>query len=147
MSFALIIFGEGTHLLINYSNIFPFLNEQVVWNYTRYIVIVFIIFITLLVMFKSLPNRVLSFRAVAAGAALTTVAWCIASYGFAFYVNYFSKYHVIYGSLTSIIVLITWIYISSFVILFGGSINAFWFRIRVAKKLSRIRKASYEDIM
>ena len=94
----------------------------------------------------SVENK-LSFRAVAAGAALTTVAWCIASYGFAFYVNYFSKYHVIYGSLTSIIVLITWIYISSFVILFGGSINAFWFRIRVAKKLSRIRKASYEDIM
>jgi len=147
MSFALIIFGEGTHFLLNYSNIFPFLSEETVWNYTRYIVIILVIFITLLVMFKNLPNRMLSVKAVAAGAALTTVAWCIASYGFAFYVNYFSKYHVIYGSLTSIIVLITWIYLSSFVILFGGSINAFWFRLRVARKINKARKAAYEEPM
>ncbi len=147
MSFALVVFGEGTHLLINYSNIFPFLTREIVWNYSRYIIVILVIFITLLVMFKTLPNRRLSLKAVAAGSALTTIAWCVASYGFAFYVNYFSSYHVIYGSLTSIIVLITWIYLSSFVILFGGSINAFWFRIRVAKKITKARKALFEDTM
>ena len=147
LSFALIIFSEGTQFLLNYSNLIPFLKTDTVWNYTRYITLILVIFITLVVMFKTLPNRVLSFKAVTSGAALTTIAWCIASYGFSFYVNYFSKYHVIYGSLTSIIVLITWVYLTSFVILFGGSINAFWFRIRIAKKITKARRAAFKDTM
>ncbi len=147
LSFALIVFGEGTHFWLEYTNLLPFLSVEKVWNYARYITIVLVIFITILIVFKHLPNKQLSLKAVAAGAALTTIAWCIASYGFAFYVNSFSKYHVIYGSLTSIIILITWIYLSAFVILFGGSINAFWYRIKVAKKINKYRKLASEEPM
>lgn len=147
MSFALIVFGEGTHFLIEYTQLLPFLNTETVWNYTRYLVIFFVIFLTILMVFKHLPNKQLSFKAVSGGAALTSFAWCIASYGFSFYVNYFSRYHVIYGSLASIIILVTWTYLTSFVILFGGSINAFWYRMRVAKKLSRARKNYLEGKM
>ena len=132
MSFALIIFGEGTQFFLKYKNFIPFLSEETVWNIARYIVVFLAIFVTILIMFKNLPNKKLTSKAVAAGAALTTLAWCVASYGFAFYVNSFGTYHVIYGSLTGIIVLITWVYITSFVILFGGSINAFWYRLSLA---------------
>ena len=147
MSFALIIFGEGTQFFLKYKNFIPFLSEDTVWNIARYIVVFLAIFVTILIMFKNLPNKKLTSKAVAAGAALTTLAWCVASYGFAFYVNSFGTYHVIYGSLTGIIVLITWIYITSFVILFGGSINAFWYRLSLAKRISRARKASQEELM
>lgn len=147
MSFALIIFGEGTQFFLKYKNFIPFLSEETVWNIARYIVVILAIFVTILIMFKNLPNKKLTSKAVAAGAALTTLAWCVASYGFAFYVNSFGTYHVIYGSLTGIIVLITWVYITSFVILFGGSINAFWYRLSLAKRISRARKASQEELM
>ncbi len=147
MSFALIIFGEGTQFFLKYKNFIPFLSEETVWNIARYIVVFLAIFVTILIMFKNLPNKKLTSKAVAAGAALTTLAWCVASYGFAFYVNSFGTYHVIYGSLTGIIVLITWVYITSFVILFGGSINAFWYRLSLAKRISRARKASQEELM
>lgn len=147
MSFALIIFGEKTQLFLEYTNYLPFISQEAVWPYVCYFVTILTIFFTILIMFKNLPNKKLSAKAVAAGAALTTLAWCIASYGFAFYVNSFGTYHVIYGSLTSIIVLITWVYITAFVILFGGSINAFWYRLSLAKKISKARKASQEESM
>jgi len=147
ISFALIIFGEGTQFLLEKNNILSFLIQESVWNYARYIGVFLVILITILAMFKILPNKFLSVKAVLAGATLTTIAWCITSYGFSFYVNYFSTYHILYGSLASVIVLITWVYLSAFVILLGGSLNAFWYRLRMAKKLTKARKHSFEEDM
>ncbi len=135
LSFALVVFGQGTQLILQYLNYFPFVSKEMVWNYMRYISVILVIFVSIMFMFKLLPNKRLSFRAVAAGSALTTAAWCITSYGFSYYVNNFSRYHVIYGSLASIFILITWVYISALVILIGASINAYWYRLRLAQRL------------
>ncbi len=134
LSFALVIFGQGTEYILERIRFFDFIDTEDAWAYLRYISCVLAIFVSITLMFKHLPNRRLSFKAVVGGAALTTAAWCVTSYGFAFYVNGFSKYHVIYGSLASIIILVAWVYMSSFVILLGASLNAFWYRIRVAKR-------------
>ena len=135
LSFALVVFGQGTQLILQYLNYLPFISTEKVWNYMRYISVILVIFVAIMIMFKILPNKHLSFRAVAAGSALTTAAWCITSYGFSFYVNNFSKYHVIYGSLASIFILVTWVYMSALVILIGASINAYWYRLRLAKRI------------
>lgn len=135
LSFALVIFGQGTQFLLEYMNYFSFINTERAWDYLRYLSVIFAIFVSIVIMFKSLPNKKLSIKAVLGGSALTTAAWCITSYLFAVYVNAFSRYHVIYGSLASIIILVTWVYISSFVILLGASLNSFWYRISVAKRI------------
>ncbi|MBQ8588370.1 MAG: YihY/virulence factor BrkB family protein [Clostridia bacterium] len=135
LSFALVVFGQGTQLILQYLNYLPFISTEKVWNYMRYISVILVIFVAIMIMFKILPNKHLSFRAVAAGSGLTTAAWCITSYGFSFYVNNFSKYHVIYGSLASIFILVTWVYMSALVILIGASINAYWYRLRLAKRI------------
>ncbi|WP_428491713.1 YihY/virulence factor BrkB family protein [Rhodopila sp.] len=57
-----------------------------------------------------------------AGAAMTL--WIIASIGFTVYVAHFNSYNKTYGSLGGVIILLTWLYISSFVVLFGAAINA-----------------------
>jgi len=135
LSFALVVFGQGTHLVLQYLNYLPFISTEKVWDYMRYISVILVIFVSIMIMFKILPNKHLSFREVAAGSALTTAAWCITSYGFSFYINNFSKYHVIYGSLASIFILVTWVYMSALVILIGASINAYWYRLRLAKRI------------
>ena len=134
LSFALVIFGQGTQYLLEKVSFLSFIDTEVAWGYLRYLACILAIFLSMTLMFKHLPNKKLSFRSIIGGSALTTAAWCIASYGFAYYVNSFSRYHVIYGSLASIIILVTWVYISSLVILLGASLNAFWYRIRVAKR-------------
>ena len=147
MSFALIIFGEGTQYLFTENEFLSFFHIEKVWNYSRYFAIILVVFTAITIMFKHLPNKQLSLKSVAAGGALTTIAWCVTSWGFSFYVNSFGKYHLIYGSLTSIVILTTWVYLSSLVILLGGSLNAFWYRMRVARKLNRIRKTELEEPM
>ena len=134
ISFALVIFGEWTQMLLEKVPFLDFIDTEQTWSYLRYFSFLAVIFVCITLMFWHLPDKKLRFRDVIGGSALTTIAWCIASYGFAFYVNSFSKYHVIYGSLASIIILVTWTYLSSFVILLGASLNAFFYRIRPVKR-------------
>lgn len=146
LSFSLIIFSQGTHFIVLKVDFLSFLDTKAIWNYSRYIAIILVIFITIALMFKTLPNKKLSFRAVAGGALLTTVAWCVTSLGFSYYVNSFSRYHVIYGSLASVIILTTWVYLTSLVILAGGSINSWWYRLHLARKIKKAQKKDYHDL-
>ncbi len=139
LSFALIIFGEGTGILLRYLNYFSSINTQKAWNLSRYLVIICVFLVSISAMFKILPNRKLKLSSVIGGSTLTTVAWCVASWGFSFYVNNFSRYHVIYGSLAGVVILTTWIYMSGFVILAGGALNAFIYKVKQAKRLENIQ--------
>ena len=59
-----------------------------------------------------------------AGAGAATILWIVASLGFTVYVAHFNSYSKTYGSLGGVIILLTWLYISSFVVLLGAAINA-----------------------
>ena len=140
LCFALIIFGEGTGLLLRYLDFFSFLNTDIVWNWSRYLTIIAVFLFAVISMFKVLPNKKLKFREVFFGSILTTAAWCVASWGFSYYVNNFSRYHVIYGSIAGVVILTSWVYMSGFVILAGGVLNALLLKARRAKKFHTLRK-------
>jgi membrane protein len=58
------------------------------------------------------------------GSLLFAVGWVVLTLGFGFYVSRFGKYNVTYGSLGGVIVLVTWMYLSSFILLFGAEFNS-----------------------
>jgi membrane protein len=71
------------------------------------------------------PSRVKAkWEWITPGTVLFGVGWVILTLGFGFYVSHFGKYNVTYGSLGGVIVLVTWLYLSSFVLLFGGEFNS-----------------------
>jgi membrane protein len=63
-------------------------------------------------------------RWVSTGAIVATALWLVASVCFTVYVANFNSYDKTYGSLGGVIVLLTWLYLSALVILFGAVINA-----------------------
>ena len=58
------------------------------------------------------------------GSVFFAVGWVILTLGFGFYVSHFGKYDVTYGSLGGVIVLVTWLYLSSFILLYGAEFNS-----------------------
>ncbi len=58
------------------------------------------------------------------GALLAVVVFVAASLAFSFYVSNFGSYNETYGSLAAVVILLLWLFISSFVILLAGEINA-----------------------
>lgn len=57
------------------------------------------------------------------GSAFATVGWIGATVGFAFYVRNFGSYNATYGALGAVIIFLTWLYISAYIILLGAELN------------------------
>ncbi len=58
------------------------------------------------------------------GSAFAAVTWLLASLGFSYYVANFGSYNKTYGSLGAAIGFMTWIWISTIIVLLGGELNA-----------------------
>jgi membrane protein len=58
------------------------------------------------------------------GSLIASVLWAATSLLFTWYASSFGNFNKTYGSLGAIIVLMTWFYLSSFIILLGGEINS-----------------------
>ena len=61
---------------------------------------------------------------VSPGAIAATILWIVVSIAFTAYVANFNSYDKTYGSLGGIVIILTWLYLSSFAVLFGAVINA-----------------------
>ncbi|HET7317256.1 MAG TPA: YihY/virulence factor BrkB family protein [Sphingomicrobium sp.] len=58
------------------------------------------------------------------GSLFAAITWLLLTLGFSFYVTSVTDYNVTYGSLGTIIVLLTWIYLSAYALIFGGELNS-----------------------
>ena len=71
------------------------------------------------------PNRPdADWRWITPGSALATVAWLVATAGFGFYVSNFGNYNATYGSLGAVIVFLTWLYLTAYIVLLGAELNS-----------------------
>ena len=68
------------------------------------------------------------------GSVFTVVVGLVASEGFAIYVSRFGSYNKAWGSLSGVIVLLVWLWLSGLAILLGGEINAEAARRREASR-------------
>ena len=68
--------------------------------------------------------KVSQWRWLTPGSALGMVGWLAASLGLRVYVHYFNNYSATYGSLGTVIILLTWFYLSGLMLLVGGEINS-----------------------
>jgi len=57
------------------------------------------------------------------GAFVTTVGWAVFTAIFGYYIDFFGRYDIIYGGLSSIIILLIWFYVLSFILILGIVIN------------------------
>ena len=82
-------------------------------------------FALFLVLYRWVPQVDVHWRAAIWSALAATVAWRIATAGFAWYVSSgLSRYRLVYGSLGSVVALTFWIYLTSLIILFGAHLSA-----------------------
>ena len=84
-----------------------------------------VVLFSLAVLYRFAPNRTTAqWRWVSAGAVIATLLWLLGSIAFSIYVANFNSYDKTYGSLGGVIIMLTWLYLSSFVALLGAVINA-----------------------
>ncbi len=58
------------------------------------------------------------------GSLFSALLWLALAIGFGIYVANFSNYNATYGSLGTVVVTLTWFYLSSYILLFGAELNS-----------------------
>lgn len=58
------------------------------------------------------------------GSLLFAVCWVALTSGFGFYITSFGNYSATYGSLAAVVILLTWMYLSSFLLVAGAELNS-----------------------
>jgi membrane protein len=94
------------------------------WSWARWPVTAFLIMLCAAVGYYVLPDVEQKFKFITPGSIIGTLIWLVATWGFDQYAAHFSSYNVTYGSIGGVIVLMTWFYISGFIFLMGGELNA-----------------------
>ena len=73
--------------------------------------------------YKFLPNRKAKFVKQIPGSVFSAIAWMVVSWVFSVYVDIFQGFSSMYGSLTTIVLIMLWMYFCMYSILLGGELN------------------------
>jgi membrane protein len=91
----------------------------------RWVVLALLVLVALAVVYRFAPDRANPrWRWVSWGAVVALVLWLLGSVGFSWYVDNFGKYNQTYGALAAVIILLLWLFLSSFAVLFGAELDA-----------------------
>jgi len=102
-----------------------------------------LIFLILLMIYRWLPRSHVRVADVWLAALLGSLVWTVVKEGFAYFLgSSLANFDAVYGTLSAVVVLLTWIYISSIIILAGAEFSAETARVR---RLREATGASLED--
>jgi membrane protein len=91
----------------------------------RWVVLIVVIGLSLGVLYRFAPaHAAAGWRWLSVGTVVALVGWLVASLGFSIYVSHFGSYNKTYGSLAGVIVLLLWLWLSTYAILLGAEIDA-----------------------
>ncbi len=106
----------------------------------RWIIVVLMFFITVSILYRYGPAHKRRWKFLSPGAIMATGLALLTSWGFTFYINHFSSYNKLYGSIGTLIVIMLWLYINSLILLLGFELNA---SIELSKRNIVIVKPRY----
>lgn len=131
VAIALITFGP---IVLNWMQSHNLLTDRLTFimlSAGKWLITLALLFFAFSFLFYYAPSRKQRFRFISAGSTMTTLLFIAASVGFNFYVNNFSTYNTLYGSIGALIIFMLWIYFNAIIILLGFELNA---SISVARK-------------
>ncbi|CAI4032824.1 Ribonuclease BN [Nitrospira tepida] len=112
---------------------------ELAWVLFQWPVAIGLMLVALAAVYYFCPDVEQDWRWVTPGSLLAVLLWLIVSLGFKLYVDNFSTYNKVYGSIAGVIVLMLWFYFCGITLLVGGELNA------EIEKAARAQRAEAAD--
>jgi len=127
ITLAILVFGNSLLKLIDLH--FPIIYNIVEWIISlRGLYIPIFLSLIFVILYKLVPNKNFRFVDHLPGAIFSALGWEVFSFAYSIYIDYYANYSYIYGSLTSIILLLLWLYFCMYILFLGAEINVYFRR-------------------
>jgi len=118
-----------------------------VWAAGRWFLLVLSVFLIQMLLYRLAPSRPPRWRHILPGAIFATTLWGLSTLGFGIYVANFSAYGRIYGSIGTVIVLLVWMYVITFVFLVGAVFNRRLAILELEHQLEKLSAAGAASVL
>lgn len=92
--------------------------------FMKWVITIFLFFFAYSFLYYMAPAQKTKWRFISAGGTLATILSIFTIIGFTYYINNFSRYNIIYGSLGTLLIILLLIYVMSLILLVGFELNA-----------------------
>lgn len=99
-------------------------NVSIIYNILQIPISLLFIYFNIKLIYTLSPDKRIYSKDVTTGALFTTITWVISTQTYSFYVSNFSNYGRVYGNLSSIIMLMLFVYLLAFIFVIGMALNA-----------------------
>ncbi len=131
-SLTLMVFGNSLqYLIVQYLPFVANITFGILKRRSLILLAILILFFA--VLFKMLPNRRATFRSQIPGSVMAALGWSLLSFGISIYVDYFHGFSM-YGSLTTIILVMLWLYFGIYILLVCAEFNSIYEEYQVRKE-------------
>jgi membrane protein len=123
-SIAMMIFGE---MIVAQLTEMDLLNNSIEYYallFGKWLLLLCLCYFSISILYYYGPAKRDHWKFFSAGSSIATLLTVIISIGFAYFINNFGQYNKLYGSIGTIIVILLWLYINSFILLIGFELNA-----------------------
>jgi len=122
LTLILLVFGNSINQILQerfniFSTIINFLLKS------KILISILVLSIVFCIMYKFIPKHKCKFKYQIPGAVFASIAFNVISAFYAIYINIFTGFSIMYGSLTTIALAMIWVYWSMYSILLGAIIN------------------------
>ena len=108
---------------------------RIVLNFKSVIsIMIFTVLFSLLYKYLPYESEKRKLSAQIPGALAASVSWIVFSYFYALYIDNFSSYSYLYGSIGAMVLMLLWVYFCLIMLLFGAEINEFLKDVPLKKK-------------
>ncbi len=135
LAIGLIVTSEFIYYYLEEKNILASSAQLTLLSIGKWIILLSLCFSAISLLYYYGPSKHDKLRFISAGSSLATLLIVLTSLGFNYFITNFGQYNKVYGSIGTLIVILIWIYINSFVLLVGYELNV---SIRKARKITSL---------
>ena len=122
LTLSLMTFGErALWYAVEHFHLPEFLAK--LWVTLRFPVAGAVSFLALFLLYALAQDTIQPLKNICPGVLFSLAAWMAFSWLYSYYVNHFSHYSVLYGSIGAVIVVLIWLNLSAFTLILGAEMN------------------------
>jgi membrane protein len=117
----------------------PSLQKSLIWDllhFIRWVIIILLNFFSIAIIYKYAPAAKVRWKTFSPGAVIACLLTILTSYLFSIWVNNFGKYNQLYGSISTVLLLMNLIFFNALILLIGFELNVSIILLKAKKKKS-----------